>query len=142
MLLIRAPEDYVRLDELVHGEPLRQRSPHGNDLTPLVDCAGVTPRNLCLAHTRLSITRPATMYALEIGGLPIVGIHDDQPPHTSADQDLDGRGPRATRTHDADGGCLQSARCLVAKRGSESTYSLQVRCIEPVLTIDMNRLAV
>ena len=46
MLLIGAPKDYVRLDELVNGELLRKRSPHGHDLTSLVDRIGVTPCKL------------------------------------------------------------------------------------------------
>ena len=82
------------------------------------------------------------MDALEIRRLKTVGIDDNQPPHPSTGQDFYGRGPRPTSTYYADGRLPQSVCRVVAKRGSKSSYRLKITGIEPVLTVDMNRLAV
>ncbi len=82
------------------------------------------------------------MNALEIGGLEMVRIHDDQPTHASACQDFYGCRARPAGADHADRGLPQSVRSIVAKRGSESSYSLKVSRVAPLLMMTMNRLAI
>ena len=72
----------------------------------------------------------------------MVRIHNDQPPHPGTGQDFYGCGAGPTGTHDADGGFPQSACRLVAKRGSKSSYRLEVTSVRLIPGIDVNRLGV